>query len=153
VVQAASVGTLARTAVLDAHTLAETIDRWNRCCAAGRDREFGRGVSAYERFMGDPGGPHPNLGPLDQPPFYAVRILSGSIGTKGGPVTDTDGRVLRTDGAPIGGLYAAGNAASFWTADGYPGPRATLGAAMTTGYLAGRHAARRSRMAGRYTPM
>jgi 3-oxosteroid 1-dehydrogenase len=153
VVKAASVATLAQATGLDAKTLAETIDRWNRCCAAGSDTEFGRGVSAYERFMGDPGGPHPNLGPLDQPPFYAVRILSGTIGTKGGPVTDADGRVLRAGGSPIGGLYAAGNAAAFWTADGYPGPGATLGAAMTTGYLAGRHAARWSRLAGRYTPM
>ncbi len=148
VVQAASVDTLARATGLDADTLAGTTDRWNSGCAAGRDAEFGRGVSAYERFMGDPSGPHPSLGPLDQPPFYAVRVLSGSIGTKGGPVTDADGRVLRAGSSPIGGLYAAGNAAAFWTADGYPGPGATLGGAMTMGYLAGRHAARWSRVAG-----
>jgi 3-oxosteroid 1-dehydrogenase len=91
--------------------------------------------------MGDPGAPHPNLGPLDQPPYYAVRVLSGTIGTKGGPVTDAAGRVITAAGPPVGGLYAAGNAAAFWTADGYPGPGATLGVAMTMGYLAGRHAA------------
>jgi 3-oxosteroid 1-dehydrogenase len=127
---------------LDAGALADTIDRWNRNCAAGADPEFGRGADAYERFMGDPGAaPHPNLGPLDQPPYYAVEILSGTIGTTGGPVTDGAGRVLAADGPPVGGLYAA----AFWTADGYPGPGATLGAAMTMGYLAGRHAAGYSR--------
>ena len=69
-------------------------------------------------------------------------MLAGTIGTKGGPVTDTDGQVLRADGTPIPGLYAVGNAAAFWTADGYPGPGATLAAAMTMGYRAGRHAGR-----------
>jgi 3-oxosteroid 1-dehydrogenase len=68
-------------------------------------------------------------------------VLSGTIGTKGGPVTDADGRVLAADGRPVPGLYAAGNAAAFWTADGYPGAGATLGIAMTMGYLAGGHAA------------
>jgi 3-oxosteroid 1-dehydrogenase len=44
-------------------------------------------------------------------------------------------------GDPVTGLYAAGNAAAFWTGDAYPAPGATLGIAMTFGYLAGRHAA------------
>ncbi len=44
-------------------------------------------------------------------------------------------------GPPVPGLYAAGNAAAFWTGDAYPAPGATLGIAMTFGYLAGRHAA------------
>ncbi len=122
--------------------LAETVRRWNAGCAAGADPEFGRGEGAYQRFCGDPAvRPNPSLGPLDQPPFYAVPVLAGTIGTKGGPVTDVDGRVLRPDGSPVTGLYAAGNAAAFWTADGYPGPGATLAAGMTMGYRAGRHAA------------
>lgn len=69
-------------------------------------------------------------------------VLAGTIGTKGGPVTDVHGRVLRPDGSPVTGLYAAGNAAAFWTGDGYPGPGATLAAAMTMGYRAGLHAGR-----------
>jgi 3-oxosteroid 1-dehydrogenase len=126
--------------------LAETVRRWNASCAAGSDPEFGRGEGAYQRFCGDPRvTPNPGLGPLDQPPFYAVEVLAGTIGTKGGPVTDTDGQVLRADGSPIPGLYAAGNVAAFWTADGYPGPGATLAAAMTMGYRAGRHAGRNVR--------
>jgi 3-oxosteroid 1-dehydrogenase len=127
--------------------LEDTIAGWNRGCAAGGDPEFGRGSDLYERYMGDPGtSPNPNLGPIDRPPFYAIRVLAGTIGTKGGPVTDADARVLTEGGRPVPGLYAAGNAAAFWTADGYPGPGATLAIAMTMGYLAGRHAARCRRL-------
>jgi 3-oxosteroid 1-dehydrogenase len=70
-----------------------------------------------------------------------VRVLAGTIGTKGGPVTDANGTVLDAAGRPLPGVYAAGNASAFWTGDGYPGPGATLGIAMTMGYLAGGHAA------------
>lgn len=146
VIRAGSIPELATATGVDASTLALTIDRWNRGCAAGADPDFGRGADSYEQFMGDPGaGQHPNLGPLDQPPYYAVRVLAGTIGTKGGPITDANGTVLDAAGRPLPGLYAAGNAAAFWTADGYPGPGATLGAAMTMGYLAGGHAASRSK--------
>ena len=86
---------------------------------------------------------HPSgLARTPEPPYYAVEVLAGTIGTKGGPVTDADGAVLGLAGAPVPGLYAAGNAAAFWTADGYPGPGATLAVAMTMGYRAGLHAAR-----------
>jgi succinate dehydrogenase/fumarate reductase flavoprotein subunit len=150
VTRVGSVANLAAAIAVDADTLADTIARWNRDCAVGCDTEFGRGSNAYERFMGDPGvGPNPNLGPIDQPPYYAVRVLSGTIGTKGGPVTDPAGRVLTAAGRPVGGLYAAGNAAAFWTGDGYPGPGATLGVAMTMGYLAGLHAAAYGRAVNR----
>lgn len=140
--RAGSVAELARQAGIPADGLAATTERWNDDCAAGTDRSFGRGENAYERFMGDQGAAeHPNLGPLDQPPYYAVQVLCGTIGTKAGPVTDASAQVLTGAGHPVPGLYAAGNAAAFWTADGYPGPGATLGVAMTMGYLAGRHAA------------
>jgi len=141
-VRAESVAELAEKTGMPADGLTATIDKWNADCAAGVDRSFGRGENAYERFMGDPcAGPHPNLGPLDQPAYYAVQVLCGTIGTKAGPVTSASAQVLTATGSPVAGLYAAGNAAAFWTADGYPGPGATLGVAMTMGYLAGRHAA------------
>jgi 3-oxosteroid 1-dehydrogenase len=136
-------GELAGRIGVDPTTLARTVRRWNAACAAGADPDFGRGTGAYQRFCGDPGvSPNPSLGPLDQPPYYAAEVLAGTIGTKGGPVTDTDGLVLRGDGRPVTGLYAVGNAAAFWTADGYPGPGATLAIAMTMGYRAGLHAGR-----------
>jgi 3-oxosteroid 1-dehydrogenase len=102
----------------------------------------GRGGNAYDRYGGDPEArPGPNLGPLTDPPYYAVRVLAGTIGTKGGPVTDADGTVLTGEGTPIPGLYAVGNAAAFWTADAYPAPGFTLGIGMTMGYVAGLGAA------------
>jgi 3-oxosteroid 1-dehydrogenase len=135
---------LARKLGVDAAGLATTVGRWNRACAAGRDPDFGRGDSPYDRYCGDPAvAPNPSLGPVDEAPYYAARILAGTIGTKGGPVTDTDGIVLTPGGERIGGLYAVGNAAAFWTADGYPAPGATLGVGMTAGWRAGRHAAGR----------
>jgi succinate dehydrogenase/fumarate reductase flavoprotein subunit len=89
-----------------AAALEETVARFNEGAARGEDPEFGRGSVPYDRFMGE-------LGPLEQPPFYALRVLPGCIGTKGGPRTDADGRVRSVrDGSPIPGLYAAGNAAA-----------------------------------------
>ncbi|MGH3249767.1 MAG: FAD-binding protein [Trebonia sp.] len=139
--RAGSLAALAGLIGVDPGGLTVTVARWNESCAGGTDPEFGRGGNAYDRYGGDPGATAPNLGPLTDPPFYAVRVLAGTIGTKGGPVTDATARVLTAAGPPIGGLYAAGNAAAFWTGDAYPAPGATLGIAMTMAYLAGRHAA------------
>ena len=127
---------------VDPGGLTATVSTWNESCARGADPDFGRGGNVYDRYGGDPDlAGAPNLGPLTDPPFYAVRVLAGTIGTKGGPVTDAAGTVLTTAGQPVAGLYAAGNAAAFWTGDAYPAPGATLGIAMTMGYIAGRHAA------------
>src|SRR5580693_4650948 len=142
VASGATLAELAGRIAADPAALASTVRRWNESCAAGADPDFGRGQDAYQRFCGDPEvRPNPSLGPLDRPPYYAVEVLAGTIGTKGGPVTDINGVVQRADGSPVPGLYAAGNAAAFWTADGYPGPGATLAVGMTMGYRAGRHAA------------
>jgi succinate dehydrogenase/fumarate reductase flavoprotein subunit len=136
---------LARAVGIDPAGLDQAIARWNKACAEGADPDFGRGGNPYDRYGGDPSvRPNPNLGPLDQPPYYAVRVLAGTIGTKGGPVTDTSGVVLTPGGRRVRGLYAAGNTAAFWLGDGYPAPGATLAVGMTMGYLAGRHAAARA---------
>ena len=73
-------------------------------------------------------------------PFHAVRLHSGCLGTKGGPATDPDARVLDHDGVVIRGLYAAGNAMACPTGMVYGGAGGTLGPAITFGYLAGTHA-------------
>lgn len=143
VARGGSLAELAGRIGTDPAALEDTVRRWNGACAEGADRDFGRGEDAYERFCGDPAmRPNPSLGPIDEAPYYAVEVLAGTIGTKGGPITDTDGVVLDRDGTPVTGLYAVGNTAAFWTADGYPGPGATLAAGMTMGYRAGRHAGR-----------
>jgi 3-oxosteroid 1-dehydrogenase len=140
--RAGSLAGLAGLIGVDPEGLTATVARWNESCADGSDPDFGRGGNVYDRYGGDPGVTGaPNLGPLTDPPFYAVRVLAGTIGTKGGPVTGATAAVLTAAGTPIEGLYAAGNAAAFWTGDAYPAPGATLGIAMTMGYIAGRHAA------------
>jgi succinate dehydrogenase/fumarate reductase flavoprotein subunit len=68
-------------------------------------------------------------------------VHPGAIGTKGGPKVNGDGQVRRVDGKPIEGLYAAGNVMAGVTGSGYPGAGSTIAAAMTWGYIAGRHAA------------
>jgi len=140
--RAESVGGLAALIGVDPEGLEQTVADWNKACIEGTDPDFGRGGSVYDRYGGDPEAwPTPNMGPLAEPPFYAVRVLAGTIGTKGGPVTDATGTVLTAAGDPVRGLYAVGNAAAFWTGDAYPAPGATLGIGMTMGYIAGRSAA------------
>jgi len=120
------------------------VARWNSASALGRDDDFGRGDSVHDRWWGDPAfgpGPAATLGPLDTPPFYAVQVYSGVLGTKGGPRTDRNGQVLDVDGQPIPGLYAAGNAMASAMGMTYGGAGGTLGPAVVFGYLAGRHAA------------
>ena len=76
----------------------------------GVDEDFHRGESAYDKYYSDPTvKPNPSLHAIDQAPFYAVKIVPGDLGTKGGLVTDERARVLRADGSVIAGLYAAGN--------------------------------------------
>lgn len=138
-------GTLAELAGqlgMDATTLEATVTRFNGHARAGVDPDFGRGDSAYNRYFGDPTNkPHPNLAPIDQAPFYAVQVVAGDLGTKGGLVTDEYARVRREDGSLIEGLYCVGNNSASVMGTTYPGPGCTIGPAMTFGYVAARHAA------------
>ena len=122
---------------IDSLVFQDTVAKFNRNAQSGEDPDFHRGGSHYDRHWGDPSAAHPTLGPLVKPPFYGVRILAGDIGTKGGMVTDGEGRVLDGEGKPIGGLYAVGNNAASVMGPGYAGSGATLGPAITFGYLAG----------------
>ncbi|MER5204256.1 FAD-dependent oxidoreductase [Streptomyces sp. NPDC002825] len=122
--------------------LRATVDRFNGFALAGRDEDFHRGESVYDRYYGDPTLPHPNLAPLDKGPYYAIPVHPGDIGTKGGLLTDATARVLREDGSAIDGLYASGNVSSAVMGETYPGPGATIGPAMTFSWLAVDHIAR-----------
>jgi 3-oxosteroid 1-dehydrogenase len=135
--RAPTIAGLADDVGLDAAALAKTVARFNEFAEAGQDADFGRGDSAYDRYYGDPRQrPNPNLAPLRQAPFYAVQIVPGDLGTKGGLRTDERARVLRGDGTPIAGLYAAGNASAAVMGHSYAGAGATIGPAMTFGYIA-----------------
>ena len=139
----ASLADLAAAIGVPPGTLSETVIEFNRNAAAGSDPVFGRGASVYDRFNGDRAlpGAAATLGSLDEPPFYAVAIRIGALGTSGGPRTDERGRVLARSGGTIPGLWAAGNVMAAPTATVYGGAGGTLGPAMTFGYLAGRDAA------------
>ncbi len=132
---------LAEEVGLPAEALARTVKRFNHGAMIGRDLDFGRGESAYDRYYGDPTLPNPNLDVIDKAPFYAVRIEAGDLGTKGGLVCDEHARVLRPDGSVIVGLYATGNTSASVMGHEYAGPGATIGPAIVFGYLAARHAA------------
>src|SRR3546814_5630164 len=95
---------------LSAEVLSATIARYNICAAGGEDDEFHKGESAYNRSMGDlTHRPNPCLAPIETPPFYAVRIFTGNLGTSRGLRTDGNARALTGQGQPIEGLYAVGN--------------------------------------------
>jgi 3-oxosteroid 1-dehydrogenase len=118
-------------------TLCKSVEHFNGNARIGRDPDFSRGDSVYDRYWGDSRRkPNPCLAPLEKPPFYAVEVHPGDLGTKGGLVTDSNARVLDARGDPIIGLYATGNCTASVMGDGYPGAGATLAPAMTFGYIA-----------------
>ncbi|PCD24121.1 hypothetical protein FGRA07_11397 [Fusarium graminearum] len=118
--------------------LQSTVGEWNAMCKQGRDERFHRGEDKYQRFIGDPAVvPNPCIGPVEESPFYAIRILPGDAGTRGGPQTDQHARVLRADGSVISGLFAAGNASVALL--GTHGAGTTLAPAMTEGFIAVRY--------------
>ncbi len=132
-----SLTALAASIGAPAGALEASVQRFNGFAGTGVDADFHRGESAYDRYYSDPTvKPNPSLGPISQGPFYAVKIVPGDLGTKGGLLTDERARVLRPDGSVIAGLYAAGNASSAVMGHTYAGPGATIGPAMVFGYLA-----------------
>ncbi len=127
---------------IDAGTLSQTVNRFNGFAAAGKDQDYQRGENSYDLIYGDIRiKPNPCLAPLVEPPFYAVEIHPGDIGTKGGLLTNENAQVLDREGKSIAGLYAIGNCSASVTGRYYPGAGATLGPAMTFGFLAAEHIA------------
>lgn len=140
--QAGSIEELAAKIGVPAENLKNTIERFNGFARTGKDLDFGRGGKAYDLVFGDPtdGGPNPGLGAIEQPPFYAVEIYPGDVGTFGGIVTDEYGRALRDDGSVIAGLYATGNSTASVMGRTYPGAGASISPSFIFGWIAARHA-------------
>jgi succinate dehydrogenase/fumarate reductase flavoprotein subunit len=133
---------LAAAAGIDAKGLAATVRGFNAAAADGQDPLFGKGSRAYNRHMGDAlHGPNPCVAPLTRPPFYAIKVVIGDLGTYAGIKTDEHARALDGDGRAIPGLYAAGNDMASIMGGNYPGAGITLGPALTFGYIAGKHLA------------
>lgn len=147
--KAATLEELAPQIDVPTDALRATIERFNGFARNGVDEDFGRGESGYDRYYADPTiKPNPSLHTIDQAPFYAVKIVPGDLGTKGGLVTDERARVLRPDGSVIEGLYAAGNVSSAVMGHTYAGPGATIGPAIVFGYLAAEDCATQQGAAG-----
>lgn len=122
--------------------LEATVAEFNEHARAGDDPEFHKGSTAYNRSLGDPEHqPNPCVAPVEQGPFYAVKLVVGDLGTFAGLRCDEHARVLDDGGRPITGLYAAGNDAASIMGGNYPGGGITLGPAITFGYIAARHMA------------
>lgn len=138
---------LAQACGIDGAALQQTVQRYNAQALAGRDEDFAKGETPYNRMQGDTaftaekGWPNPCMGPLDKGPFYAVRVVAGSLGTFAGLKTNDHAQVLDARGQPIAGLYAGGNDMNSLMAGHYPSGGITLGPAMTFGWLAAHHAA------------
>jgi succinate dehydrogenase/fumarate reductase flavoprotein subunit len=116
---------LAQRLGLDAPALTTTLTEFNAAAAAGRDDRFGRRAEY--------------MTPLDLADLYAIELWPAAATTSGGPRRDAGARVVRPDGTPIPGLYAAGGAGTVW------GPFTHSGGGLTDalvfGRLAGQHAA------------
>ena len=140
--QGATIAELAAACNLPADALIATTEKFNRYARAGKDEEFGRGMSAYDRFLGDyTHGPNDALGTVEQGPFFAVQIVPGDVGTYGGVVCDANARVMKPDGSVIEGLYATGTTTAGVMGRAYPGAGCSIGPSFTWGFVAAKHAA------------
>lgn len=140
VIEGASLDELAGRLGIDPAGLARTVAGFNEQARAGRDPEFHRGESAYDRY----GMPEVGitLGPLVEPPFYGAEVAAGDLGTCGGARVNANAQVLDPFGEVISRLYASGNNAGVGSpGSSYGGGGGTIGPAMTFAYIAGRHAA------------
>ena len=126
---------------VDTAGLTATVTKFNQYARSGTDLDFHRGETVFDRYYGDEKvKPNACLAPIETPPFYGLETYPGELGTKGGLKTDARARVLTPAGDAIPGLYAIGNCSASVMGHSYPGAGATIGPAMTFGYLAARDA-------------
>ncbi len=142
-----SLAELARACGIGAQGLEKTVQRFNSMAKAGVDEDFAKGQTPYNRIQGDAalaqatGMANPCMAPIQQGPFYAVRVVAGSLGTFAGLRANASAQVLDAQGQAIAGLYAGGNDMNSLMGGNYPSGGITLGPAMSFGYIAAHHAA------------
>ena len=125
--------------------LEDTASKVNGFARTGEDKDFGKGSTAYNRYLGDADvAPNPCLGPLAKGPFHAIRLYPGDIGASVGLPIDPDARVVTPEGTAIPGLFACGNDAGSIMGGTYPGAGITLGPALTFGFIAAHTAAEKA---------
>ncbi|BBY92146.1 3-oxosteroid 1-dehydrogenase [Mycobacterium gallinarum] len=141
--RASTIADLARQMDVPADALEQTVKRFNEFAAKGLDPDFGRGQSAYNVCLGDPGyKPNAAVGPLDSAPYYATRVFPADVGTCGGVITNEHAQVLNEQDQVIEGLYATGNITATVMGRNYLGAGGSIANTMIFGYVAARHAAR-----------
>jgi 3-oxosteroid 1-dehydrogenase len=138
ITRASSIEELAKKTGINPEGLIDTINKVNEYSKTGKDLDFQRGDNERDRFSGDQSLTNPCLGSVTQAPFYAMRIDPGEFATCGGMVINNHGQVINKNNDPIPGLYASGNCTPALLTT-YPGPGATIGPAMTFGFIAGKH--------------
>jgi 3-oxosteroid 1-dehydrogenase len=137
-----TIADLASEIDVPADKLEQTIKRFNEFAAKGLDPDFGRGQSAYNICLGDPGyRPNAAVGPLDRAPYYATRVFPADVGTCGGVITNEHAQVLDEHDRVIDGLYATGNITASVMGRNYLGAGGSIACTMVFGYVAARHAA------------
>ncbi|MFI1357905.1 FAD-binding protein [Streptomyces sp. NPDC020898] len=144
---------LAKLIDVPLEALRRTIEEFNGYAQSGVDERFHRGETPWDQMFHHvlffahlpemnfpapptPDWPNPLLLPLDTPPYYVATIVPTDLGTKGGLKIDDHARVLRPDGRPIEGLYAAGNTAAAMSGRVYPGAGTPIGSSVAFSYLA-----------------
>jgi 3-oxosteroid 1-dehydrogenase len=140
--RADTVRELAERLGLPPDNLEETVQRFNRFAREGKDPDFHRGETAFDRSAGDPNHePNPCLGPLEEPPFYGLQVHPGTVGHQGGLVTNPNAQVIHVNGSVIPGLYATSNTAAYTDIGFSYQSGFANGRSMVWGYVAARHVA------------
>jgi fumarate reductase flavoprotein subunit len=83
---------------INAAGLKATIEKWNGFVESGKDLDFGRKDLQYK---------------LENPPFYAVKVIPSVVISTGGPAVNDRQQVLDETGKIIHGLYAAGEVTGY----------------------------------------
>ena len=142
VLRGKTIADLARQMEVPAGALEQTVQRFNSFAAKGLDPDYGRGQSAYNDCLGDPGyRTNAALGPLDRAPFYATKVVPADVGTCGGLIANEYAQVLDENDRVIEGLYATGNITATVMGRNYLGAGGSIAYTMVFGYVAARHAA------------
>ena len=138
----ATLEALADACGIDRNGLTNTVAQYNQHARHGEDPLFGRGSTPYNRKQGDAlHSPNPCVAPIEQGPFYAVKVEPGCFGTFAGLKVNAQAQVLDPHGQAISGLYAAGGDMASIMGGHYPAGGINLGPALTFGYIAARHIA------------
>jgi predicted oxidoreductase len=146
---AAGMNKLTGTSLIDAEALRRTIVQRDRQVISGLGKDMQiNAMREARKFITDKlirvVEPHPLLDPKAGP-LIAVRLSVLTRKTLGGLHTDLSARVLKSDGTPLDGVYAAGEASGFG-GGGVHGYRALegtfLGGCIFSGRVAGRAAAK-----------